>query len=110
MWCKIIPSIFSHHVDSGGSPACHPVNPTIAYEELQYEISDSKSLAIHLGISKVKRDTIDTEKQTEKEKLIEVLHACHDLDKCLCWEDIEKALIKYGNVRKARDIRDKYMK
>ena len=57
----------------------------------------------------MKRDIIDRENQSEREKLIEVLHACHDNDECLCWEDIATALEKHGNKRKASDIRKKYL-
>ena len=90
--------------------SCHPVEPKLVYEELQAEISDSKTLGIHLGIPKVKRDIIERENHSERERLIEILHACHDLDKCQCWEDIESALTKYGNTRKARQIRERYIK
>lgn len=80
------------------------------YEELQTEISDAKSLAIHLGLSKVQRDIIDRENQSEREKLIEVLHSCHDADNCICWEDIVSAVEKYGNKRKATEIKKKHIR
>ncbi len=79
------------------------------YEELQTDISDAITLGIHFGLSKVQRDIINKEKQTEKEKLIEVLSVCHDSNKCNCWEDVIISLIKYGNIRKAEAIRKKFI-
>lgn len=73
------------------------------------EIADAKIFGIHLGLPKVKMDIIERENRSEKERLLEVLHTCNDLNLCLCWEHISKALVKYGNVRKAKEIEGKYI-
>lgn len=66
-------------------------------------------LGVHLGVPKVKLDVIERENRSEREKLIDILHACHDLDTCPCWEDIVNALVKYGNVRKSTEIKYKHI-
>lgn len=95
---------YSHFIGS-----CHHINPSTAYKELYTEIADAKMFGIHLGLPKVKMDIIERENRSERERLLEVLHTCNDLNLCLCWEDIAQALVKYGNVRKAKEIENKYI-
>ena len=66
-------------------------------------------LGVHLGLPKVRLEIIERENRSEREKLIDVLHTCHNLDICPCWENIVNALAKYGNVRKSVEIKNKYI-
>lgn len=100
--------MFAVHI--GASNECHKLsNPSIAFEELQMEISDAKTLGIYLGLPMVQVDIIERENRSEREKLVTVLHTCHDYDTCPCWEDIVNALIQYGNTCKAKEIENKYI-
>ncbi|XP_019850481.1 PREDICTED: uncharacterized protein LOC105312271 isoform X2 [Amphimedon queenslandica] len=90
--------------------SCHKLSdPKLAFEELHTEISNSKALGIHLKLPRVKLEIIERENRSEIEKLIDVLHACHEQDLCPCWEDIVSAVSKYGNMRKAKEIENKYI-
>lgn len=90
--------------------SCHKLSdPKLAFEELHTEISNSKALGIHLKLPRVKLEIIERENRSEIEKLIDVLHACHEQDLCQCWEDIVSAVSKYGNTRKAKEIESKYI-